>query len=407
MNVPRWLIQSWGWGLALTLSSGAAIAAPLLTRDSPREATLPLAPQLAQATFSDIEGNLYQGDIVRAATLGFIAGPGDGTFLPNDTVTREQAVSIILSALGVEDSQLGNASSRFRDVPRDRWSARKITYAADNNIVSGYADGTFQPSQSVTRAELMAMVRQVADRHFPNRAQQPTFAFVDTTNHWAGETIAYLSGYCNIATPLNERGVNFAPNIGATRAFTAAVIVRLHDCGEASTPVPAEPAQPETVSPPPVSGAGVAIADSFALDIVAAHNRYRAEVGAVDLTWSPNLAATAQTWANQLAAENRFYHSDRSQRQGAGENLATGGPPGAFSPTALVDLWGAEQQYFIPGQPFSDRISNTGRWQDVGHYTQIIWRTTTEVGCGLATTPSRDILVCHYNPPGNVLNQVP
>jgi hypothetical protein len=129
--------------------------------------------------------------------------------------------------------------------------------------------------------------------------------------------------------------------------------------------------------------------------------------GAGNLTWSPTLATSAQRWADQLVAENAFYHSDRTLRNGAGENLAAGGPPGAYTLTGLVDLWGAEQQYFIPGKPFSDAASNTGSWQDIGHYTQIIWRNTTSVGCGLATNANGDILVCHYDPAGNVIDQVP
>lgn len=204
-------------------------------------------PQLAQASssFSDINGNIYQAEILRAASLGFIAGPGDGTFRPNNTVTREQAVSIILAAMGVDDNQLIGIPNPFRDVPSTRWSTGKIAYAAQNNIVAGRGPGVFDPTATVTRAELMAMLKNVADQSFSGRTIGTPIAFADTAGHWANDPITYMSSYCGVATPLNERGASFAPNIGATRAFTAAAIVRLHDCSA----TPATPTTPTTTTP--------------------------------------------------------------------------------------------------------------------------------------------------------------
>ena len=130
--------------------------------------------------------------------------------------------------------------------------------------------------------------------------------------------------------------------------------------------------------------------------ILVEHNKYRDEVGVPPLQWSENLAASAQQWANHLAATGTFEHS------GAGENLASG-TAGAFSITQLIDLWGNEKQYFRNGT-FSD-VSSSGDWKSVGHYTQVVWRNTTEVGCGLASGHGNDVLVCHYKPAGNVIGQ--
>lgn len=133
-----------------------------------------------------------------------------------------------------------------------------------------------------------------------------------------------------------------------------------------------------------------------AQEILAAHNRYRSEVGVTRLQWSDRLAASAQQWANNLAATGTFQHS------GAGENLAQGST-GFFSVTQLVDMWGGEKQHFRNGT--FPNVSNTGNWADVGHYTQVVWKNTTEVGCGLASGNGNDVLVCHYNPAGNVTGQ--
>jgi uncharacterized protein YkwD len=69
----------------------------------------------------------------------------------------------------------------------------------------------------------------------------------------------------------------------------------------------------------------------MAQEILNAHNAYRSQVGVPPLQWSDNLAASAQQWANQLAATGTFEHS------GAGEKLAQGST-GSFSVTQLVDM---------------------------------------------------------------------
>ena len=135
---------------------------------------------------------------------------------------------------------------------------------------------------------------------------------------------------------------------------------------------------------------------TFTEEILNAHNNYRAEVGVPPLQWSENLAASAQQWAKQLAQTGTFEHSQ------AGENLAQG-TTNAFSVTQLVDTWGGEKQYFRNGT--FPNVSSSGNWGDVGHYTQIVWRNTTEVGCGLASGNGNDVLVCHYNPAGNFNGQ--
>ena len=132
-------------------------------------------------------------------------------------------------------------------------------------------------------------------------------------------------------------------------------------------------------------------------EILAAHNKYRAAVGVPALQWSDSLAAGAQQYANHLASTRQFQHSGT---HGVGENLAQGSPPNAFTVTQLVDMWGNEKRHFIKG--VFPNVSNTGKWQDVGHYTQVIWRTTTHVGCGVATGNGKVVMVGRYSPPGNV-----
>lgn len=145
---------------------------------------------------------------------------------------------------------------------------------------------------------------------------------------------------------------------------------------------------------------GAAAPNGLAQEILALHNSYRAEVGVGPLQWSDGLAASAQQWAEYLAATGTFQHSDT----GLGENLAQGST-GWTSVAQLVNMWANEKQYFIYGA-FPD-LSSTGDWLAVSHYTQMVWRSTTEVGCALVSGNGNDVLVCHYNPPGNMYGSAP
>lgn len=133
------------------------------------------------------------------------------------------------------------------------------------------------------------------------------------------------------------------------------------------------------------------------------HNAARVAVGAAPLVWSETLAADAARYAAALAETEQFKHS--TEPRGAvpeGENLFMGSR-GAYRYDEMARLWVNERRFYRAG-PVPD-ISTTGRWQDVGHYTQIIWRRTTEVGCALASSRRDDYLVCRYAPPGNVVGR--
>jgi len=136
--------------------------------------------------------------------------------------------------------------------------------------------------------------------------------------------------------------------------------------------------------------------------VLAMHNLARAARGIAPLRWNPALAAGAALWAGDLARRGVFEHS--RHLDGVGENLWAG-TPGAFSLEHMVGRWVAERQLFKPGV-FPDN-SMTGHWKQVGHYTQIMWRSTTSVGCAIAHGWRADVLVCRYAPAGNVYGEMP
>ncbi len=149
--------------------------------------------------------------------------------------------------------------------------------------------------------------------------------------------------------------------------------------------------------------------DPLAAEWLEAHNDARASAGPptpspalAALTWSDTGAAQAKAWAQGCTWDHN------PNRGNFGENIAafTGGA----TPTHTVDLWDSEKQ---------DYDYNANKCADTktcGHYTQLVWRNTTSVGCAISqcTTgspfmgdPSWTFLVCDYAPPGNFNKQKP
>jgi uncharacterized protein YkwD len=154
-------------------------------------------------------------------------------------------------------------------------------------------------------------------------------------------------------------------------------------------PAPAQQQFEASASEPVAMGGGASAAKTIAQRFVAAHNAVRAKHCAAPLTWSPKLAAVAQKWADTLRDKGcAFGHSGGQY----GENLAAG-TEGVLDPEATVKMWYDEiAKYRFPDGGFS---------METGHFTQVVWRGTTQVGCGHAQCKGNDIWVCNYDPAGN------
>ena len=163
----------------------------------------------------------------------------------------------------------------------------------------------------------------------------------------------------------------------------------------ASDPLaPLSPGATQTVIDPRFHGA----TGELAARLLAAHNRERALVGHAPLSWDPNLAASAASYGPTLASLRQLIHSPRETRPGQRENLARAFH-GTMNAEQLVDLWSREKLMLRPG--LFPAVSRTGQWEDVAHYTQMVWPTTTRVGCAIFAA-DWDYLICRYSPPGNI-----
>ncbi|MGK7884549.1 MAG: S-layer homology domain-containing protein, partial [Crocosphaera sp.] len=191
--------------------------------------------------FTDIKDNPYESEIDQAANMLIISGFPDKTFRPEETVTREQAISMIIDGLqtlvAVNINEKPTRRVRpFLDVDASRWSAAKINWAQWNIIPEGTATGNFRPTDYITRAELLAFLRRSAEllkaklgRETVLTSNKKAVKFSDVSGYDQQLTLQ-MSAYCGVASPLNEKGTNFAPNEPAKRDYTAAAILRTINC---------------------------------------------------------------------------------------------------------------------------------------------------------------------------------
>ena len=154
--------------------------------------------------------------------------------------------------------------------------------------------------------------------------------------------------------------------------------------------------QPSRAQPPSQTGF-VPPPDRRTAAILDEHNRERAEVRSPPLHWDPQLAAGAEAYANVLARTGQLVHAPRAGRGIERENLSSGNL--WWTPRQMINNWLKEKRDFKPG--IYPDVSTTGRWEDVSHYTQMIWPTTTSLGCGFASGSGLQWLVCRYSPGGN------
>ncbi len=138
-------------------------------------------------------------------------------------------------------------------------------------------------------------------------------------------------------------------------------------------------------------------------EVIRLHNLIRADVGVGPLKWSKELATYAQGWADHLAeAGCKMEHRPHSGKwqQKHGENLFTG-TAGFYGVGDAVKAWETERSLYKGG------VLTNSNWYASGHYTQMVWCNTKLVGCAKVQCNGKIIVVCNYDPPGNVLWQRP
>jgi len=130
-------------------------------------------------------------------------------------------------------------------------------------------------------------------------------------------------------------------------------------------------------------------------------NDFRVPLGLQKFVWNKELAQGSQQWAEHMAAANKMSHSHGPY----GENVSYGSTSN-HGLADLIVLWTNEKRHYIPKVKFP-KCSTTGSSGAVDHYTQIVWRNTLEVGCGLGRNARNSFLCCRYLTVGNYIGEVP
>ncbi|WP_420580646.1 CAP domain-containing protein [Reichenbachiella sp.] len=131
--------------------------------------------------------------------------------------------------------------------------------------------------------------------------------------------------------------------------------------------------------------------------LIERHNFWRSEVGVSDISYSNELAEVAYKWTLELKKQGCIFEQSENAY---GENIFKGSV-GSVNVGDAVDSWAAEKQNY-------NYKKNTCEQDKIcGHYTQLVWNNSTEVGCAKTICDGSVIWVCNYNPPGNFVGQKP
>ena len=154
---------------------------------------------------ADVKGTIYENAVKALMEKGVITGYADGTFKPNDTISRAEAcVVIALSMNPSEDDLSGAPASGFPDLSGFEWAAKYINYAVSKGVVNGYPDGTFRPDDNVTYNEMATMLVLALG-----------YKATDLSGSWP-------ANYVNKAVELGIfTGITFNGNDAATRGHVA------------------------------------------------------------------------------------------------------------------------------------------------------------------------------------------
>ncbi|XP_008275225.1 golgi-associated plant pathogenesis-related protein 1 [Stegastes partitus] len=134
---------------------------------------------------------------------------------------------------------------------------------------------------------------------------------------------------------------------------------------------------------------------NFQNEFLGTHNKYRAQHNAPLLTLNSELTATAQKWADQLLAKKSLGHSDTQD----GENVfyMSSSQPIKATGKEAVDSWYSEIKDYNWSKP--------GFQSNTGHFTQVVWKESSELGVGVATDGNLLFVVGQYRPAGNISNE--
>ncbi|GIP30817.1 leucine-rich repeat protein [Paenibacillus sp. J2TS4] len=178
-------------------------------------------PSEPEIHFSDIVGHWAESYVKRSAAKGIVSGYPDGTFKPSRSVTRAEFTVMLFSALQLEED---DTTLTFIDQDQiGTWAKQTVAKAVKAGIVSGYGDGSFRPNGLITRAEMAVMIARALK--LPRKANIVTgFADDEEIPEWAKGSVEVIR---ELGITSGREGNRFVPNDKATRAEATAMLIRM------------------------------------------------------------------------------------------------------------------------------------------------------------------------------------
>jgi L-asparaginase len=173
------------------------------------------------AALKDITGNWAKASIEKAVANGIVSGYTDGTFKPNQSLTRAEFTVMLMKALKLQGD---GASLTFKDSNQiGKWAVNGISAAVKAGIVSGNIDGTFKPNAPITRSEMAVIIAKAMK--YDVQAGSTT-GFKDDTKipKWAKGSVKATKDHAIIS---GRSGGVFVPNDPATRAEAVTILLKL------------------------------------------------------------------------------------------------------------------------------------------------------------------------------------
>ena len=182
----------------------------------------PVSHAAGISSFSDISSKHWaQKEIERLQENNLIGGYSDGTFRPNNPITRAEAVKIIVQTNNIDIEQEATAKSSHSDVPTSYWAFPYIEAAEKHGLITGYADGSFRPVATLTRADSAVLIARAFELSAPSTtATQPNDV---SSDHWAASSIDTL---ISNGVAVGDRDGNFQPSKMVSRSEFAALLAR-------------------------------------------------------------------------------------------------------------------------------------------------------------------------------------
>ncbi len=172
-------------------------------------------------TFSDVSGNQVNiSEYVNSK--GLMVGTGDTSFNPNGTVTRAQMVQTLYAMAGKPPV---SGDSQFSDVTSDKWYNDAINWAQQNGIVAGYTDGSFKPDQEITREQMLAIMNKYATYCGENTSQANSAFNYSDANSISNYAVAPISWGVEHGM-ISDNLSNLRPKDNATRIELAQMLMR-------------------------------------------------------------------------------------------------------------------------------------------------------------------------------------